>query len=61
LIRRQLIAKLSQLLFALISQVIGIVPNLCRFPGLAILFGVSFRILAQLLDFLFCESTAPGD
>src|ERR1700722_1497252 len=61
LISRQLVAQFSQLLFTLVCQVVRGVPNLCRFLGFQVFFGVCLGVLAQILDLFLGQSAASGD
>ena len=61
LVGRELVSKITQLFFALISEIIGVVACLCRFARLPVLFCMSLCILTQSFDFLLRQATRAGN
>src|ERR1043166_8475207 len=53
---RNLVAEILELLFALVSQSVGVVLDLDRFLRLLVFLGMGFGVALHLLDFLLAQA-----
>src|ERR1043166_3330780 len=56
LVLRNLVAEILELLFALVSQSVGVVLDLDRFLRLLVFLGMGFGVALHLLDFLLAQA-----